>query len=172
MALHDDLLSHAHMLVFADVGEHAIKAPLQVNLRRAISSAYYAVFHLLIAESVGLIVPAEPAGLAPRVSRSFRHNEMNHVCGMFAKQQRTPELKELLPTGIPAELTSVARIFCQLQQERHSADYDVNFTTLRSFALARVVEAQEAFDAWEAIKNTKEAAVFLASLAFASRWSK
>lgn len=172
MALHDDLLLHAHMLVFVDVGEHAIEAPLQVNLRRAISSAYYAVFHLLIAQAVSVLVPREPAGLAPRVGRVFQHKEMNHVCGMFAKQQLTPELKELLPSGVPSELMSVARIFGQLQQERHSADYDVNFTTERSIALARVVEAEDAFALWKTIRHTHEAAVFLAALAFAGRWSK
>ena len=172
MALHDDLLIHAHMLAMVDIGQHAIQAPLQVNLRRAISSAYYAVFHLLIAESVDLLVPAEPPGLAGRVSRSFTHNEMNRVCGIFARQQLTDELRELLPNGISAGLNTVARIFCQLQQERHSADYDINFTTLRSLTLTRINEAEEAFTAWKSIRETEEATVFLASLAFASRWSK
>jgi len=69
-------------------------------------------------------------------------------------------------------LRTVAGIFSQLQQARHRADYDINFTTLRSIALARIGEAEAAFAAWKTIKNTQEATVFLAALAFASRWSK
>lgn len=41
--MHDDLLAQAEALARLDA-----KKPKQVNLRRAISSAYYAVFHCLV----------------------------------------------------------------------------------------------------------------------------
>jgi uncharacterized protein (UPF0332 family) len=80
MALHEDLLSQARWLATAEAGNL-----LSINLRRAISSAYYAVFHLLVAESVALLIPKSPSGLTARVSRSYGHAEMNKVCGAFAK---------------------------------------------------------------------------------------
>src|ERR1022692_4150586 len=47
MALHDDLLDQAIQLVHKEP-----KNPKQASLRRAVSTAYYALFHLLISESV------------------------------------------------------------------------------------------------------------------------
>lgn len=44
MAYHEDLLTHAIELVHHD-------PPNQLTLRRAVSAAYYAVFHYLIAEA-------------------------------------------------------------------------------------------------------------------------
>jgi uncharacterized protein (UPF0332 family) len=44
--VYEDLLKQAVRLATLD-----IKKPKQANLRRAISSAYYAVFHLLVDEA-------------------------------------------------------------------------------------------------------------------------
>ena len=46
--MHEDCWMQAVSLAKMDV-----KKPKQANLRRAISSAYYAVFHLLIDEAAG-----------------------------------------------------------------------------------------------------------------------
>ena len=47
MSLHENLLVHAEALVTMDRTK-----PRQANLRRAVSAAYYALFHLLIHEAV------------------------------------------------------------------------------------------------------------------------
>jgi hypothetical protein len=47
MPFADDLLEQAHHLVTREEGE-----PKQASLRRAVSTAYYALFHLLIDEAV------------------------------------------------------------------------------------------------------------------------
>ena len=57
MSAHGDLLQQAFHLATIDA-----KKPKQANLRRAVSSAYYAVFHLLIDE-------------ACRVQFGTQHNE-------------------------------------------------------------------------------------------------
>jgi uncharacterized protein (UPF0332 family) len=49
MALADELIDQAYHLLSLD---HP-KPPKQVNLRRAVSAAYYSLFHLLIDEAVG-----------------------------------------------------------------------------------------------------------------------
>lgn len=46
MSIHKDLLQQARLLAILDE-----KRPKQANLRRAISSAYYALFHYLIDEA-------------------------------------------------------------------------------------------------------------------------
>jgi len=47
MPFADDLLEQAHHLATREAGE-----PKQASLRRAVSTAYYALFHLLIDEAV------------------------------------------------------------------------------------------------------------------------
>ncbi len=143
----------------------------QASLRRSLSTTYYALFHLLVEEAVATLVPSAPHGLRSRVSRAFFHNEINKVCGQFSKQL-TPELKALLPAGVPDDPRIVAETFSELQQVRHRADYDPDFVTMRSFARVRLNEAARAFSAWERIRGSDEATVFLAALAFGARWSK
>ena len=48
MGLADDLLAQAYHLLNKD-GD----APIEASLRRAVSTAYYALFHLLIGDAVG-----------------------------------------------------------------------------------------------------------------------
>ena len=144
---------------------------LQASLRRSLSTTYYALFHLLVEEAARRLVPSSPPGLRSRVSRTFVHNEVNKVCGQFSKQLN-PDLKALLPAGVPDDLRLVAETFSQLQQVRHRADYDPDFVTIRSFALLRFNEAERAFSAWQRVSSSEEANVFLTALAFGARWSK
>jgi hypothetical protein len=44
--MHEDLFAQAELLAKTDV-----RKPKQVNLRRAVSSAYYGLFHYLVDES-------------------------------------------------------------------------------------------------------------------------
>ena len=143
----------------------------QASPRRSLSTTYYALFHLLVEEAVATLVPSTPPGLRSRVSRTFVHNEINKVCGQFSKPLN-PELKALLPAGVPDDLRLVAETFSQLQQVRHRADYDPDFVTIRSFALLRINEAARAFSAWQRVRSSDEANVFLTALAFGARWSK
>ena len=58
MSLHDDLLEQAQQLAQLDA-----RRPKQANLRRVVSSAYYALFHLLASETSALYA-AEPGPAA------------------------------------------------------------------------------------------------------------
>ena len=100
MALADDLLAQARTLATLDDG-----IPLQANLRRAISTAYYALFHLFIAESVERLLPAEPPGLRARASRAFSHGEMKQVCVRFLARRIVEDLTPLLRTSTSPELS-------------------------------------------------------------------
>ena len=66
MAYHDELLAQAIQLVH-------VTPPTQATLRRAVSAAYYAVFHLLIAEATS---NWNNAALRAALSRAFDHGAM------------------------------------------------------------------------------------------------
>jgi hypothetical protein len=54
MSLHEDLLDQAVRLATLDA-----KKPKQANLRRAVSSTYYGVFHLLVDEACRVLIGAQ-----------------------------------------------------------------------------------------------------------------
>ena len=77
MTLSDDLLGQARLLAEADERGR----PKQVNLRRALSSAYYALFHGVTAEAARLAIPsASPAALHEAFARAFGHSGMKDAC--------------------------------------------------------------------------------------------
>src|SRR5438445_9209689 len=119
MAFPEDLLEQAQHLA-----QREPKRPRQASLRRAVSSAYYALFHLLISETIkNWKRPAERATLA----RMFDHGPMGRVC-----TTKRDEIRALLKTN-PApgadldranHLYTIALTFVEMQQHRHTADYD------------------------------------------------
>jgi uncharacterized protein (UPF0332 family) len=167
MALAEDLLEQAQHLVVLDP-----RKPKQASLRRSISTAYYALFHLLTAESVRRLAPASPAGLASRIARSLSHTEMREVCAAVMKSNLPQPLQELQPSGFSPELQQIASAFVQLQAERHRADYDLSATFTRADATHFIEQGTIAFHHWSQVRNRDEATVFLAALMFAKRWSK
>lgn len=167
MALADDLLAQAHTLATLDRG-----IPSQANLRRAISSAYYALFHLLVAAAVERLLPAAPPGLRERASRAFSHGEMKQTCYRFLTKRIVEDLAPLLHTGVSPEVLSIAETFVKLQEQRHLADYDVGISFTRADTLASVVETRRVFADWKLIRETNEATVFLAAILFGKRWDR
>jgi len=167
MALAHDLLQQAEHLASLDGNR-----PKQANLRRATSSAYYALFHLLVKDSVGRFCPRNLPELGARIGRSFVHGEMKQVCRSIMDGKPSQALAELVRQGFPSDLVFVARTFVLLQEARHSADYDLAADLLRTEALYYFQQASDAFAAWHRVRKTDEATVFLAALLFAGRWSK
>jgi uncharacterized protein (UPF0332 family) len=166
MPLAADLLDQAQHLAHLDP-----RRPKQANLRRAISTAYYALFHLLVAECVQKIAPRNPATLAARVARSLAHSEMKEVCLQISRANRGAIWIELLPRGSSVPLRRVAEAFVELQEARHRADYDLaEFTRLE--VNEYLLQAGAVFHDWSSIRDSDEANVFLCGLLFAKRWAK
>lgn len=166
MSLHADLLDQAEQLALRDA-----RRPKQANLRRAVSSAYYALFHLLTSEASALYA-AEP-GLASRINRTLNHAEMKKASTMIANDKLP---KAVQPSGggysTPPDLKRVANAFVSLQQARHEADYDLSRTFRRQEALAFVQSARQAFEAWESVRKTDDARVYLACFHLWKRWDE
>lgn len=163
MAYTDDLLEQAEHLA----GRESVGKPRQASLRRAISAAYYAVFHQLTMDGAALCAPANPAGLRGLVKRAFEHGRMREVCkkvnGGGSLNQAAMGLLEPA-TRLSAQLRSVTRSFVVLQEARHIADYDLSQSLSRAYARSLLVEARSALTNWRAVSGTEEANVFLAAM--------
>lgn len=167
MALADDLLAQARILVNFDT-----RRPKQASLRRAVSTAYYALFHLLTAACIQKFVPAAPKGLGPRIGRSLNHHDMKEVCVPIFRNTPGAILQGLVDVGFSVEIQNVAKAFVNLQEARHSADYDTTAVHSRLNTIEFLNQAERAFGDWRAVQASDEAAVFLGALLFAKRWGR
>ena len=171
MSLAEELLEHARFLANLDP-----RTTSQANIRRAISAAYYAVFHLLAAEVAEQVSPDSPAGLRERTQRALEHTQMGKVAKAFSQEGAT-RVKDLpddivLPNPVSRELASIGNRFKELQDARHAADYDVSKYFYPTDALTQVQEAEEVCKDWKIEETSSNATVFLASLMFGRSWNK
>jgi hypothetical protein len=129
MAYHDELLSQALTL--------AHTAPsTQSSVRRAVSSAYYAVFHLLIAEATSNWINVQ---LRPALGRAFEHGAMRSASDRLLNTKAFPFTGE--DPQIVEGLRFVAGTFVQLQKDRHFADYNLTTDLELTDALDQVKNA-------------------------------
>ncbi len=170
MSLAEELLEQARFL--ASLDPHS---PKQANLRRAVSAAYYAVFHLLAQDVAAQVTPIGPVGLRERTQRALLHNSMYKAADAFSVPGPRPRnLPDdiSLPNKVSAELFSIAKGFTLLQEQRHTADYNVTQSFDRLEVLGLVETAEKIFGDWTAEKTSQNAPVFLASLMFWNLWNK
>ena len=126
MAYHDDLLTHALQFVHAS-------PPSQLSLRRAVSAAYYSVFHFLISEAAS---NWSNASLRTALGRAYDHGIMKTASNRILNEKDFPYSGE--DPAIVANLRFVAKTFSQLQENRHFADYNLTLDLDQTEALAQV----------------------------------
>jgi hypothetical protein len=165
VSLDEDLLEQAEHLAGRDP-----KRPKQASLRRSVSAAYYALFHLLVREATAAIV--SDTQLRQLVPRAFDHSEMKKACQPFAAGALPDHLKAVTAAVVPDDLKYVADAFIQLQQARHDTDYNVSRIFNRTDTLAEHQRATEAFAAWERVRGQQIATVFLVNLLLGSKWKR
>jgi|CZKS01.1.fsa_nt_gi uncharacterized protein (UPF0332 family) len=150
MVFADDLLEQAYHLANREDN------PSQASLRRAVSTAYYALFHLLIDEAVTKWAVERQRGA---IGRTFEHKAMKSVCEDY--------VKNFYSAGKPesdVKLKNVAQTFAILQERRHTADYDVSFNWSRTNAIGQIDLASAAFEDWRAIRTQDAAQDYLLNL--------
>jgi hypothetical protein len=140
------------------------KKPRQASLRRSTSTAYYALFHLLCADAVALLAPNVNESARAVIQRAINHDALKQSCGRFLQTPLSAPLAALVGSPISDDLRFVALAFMQLQEARHSADYDLNSNWNRAKASQYVQIAKDAFAAWGGVRRTSEANVFLLSI--------
>jgi uncharacterized protein (UPF0332 family) len=150
MAYHDDLLRLASDLVARD-------GATQADLRRAVSTAYYALFHLLVSETT---LNWKRNSSRNALGRMFDHGMMKRVSDRVAK--KTPFAGEDLINV--SGLRLVAKAFVDLQDWRHTADYDNGKFWNLLETIDAVARARSAFIVWNDIKHTDIAQEYLVSL--------
>lgn len=152
MAFADDLLEQAYHLSNKDV------EPTQASLRRSVSTAYYALFHLLIDDAVGKWgVGRQRSALG----RTFEHKAMKTVCQDY--------VNNFYSAGKPhsgEKLKNVAQTFADLQQQRHTADYDVSYDWSRINAIGQIDLVSAAFEDWRSVSSQDASQDFLLNLLF------
>jgi uncharacterized protein (UPF0332 family) len=152
VAYHDDLLQQAFDLVHKN-------PKTQADLRRSASAAYYALFHLLVSET---IVHWNLATSRKALGRMFEHSVMKKASGRISDSTFFPFTGE--DPAVVQNLKTVAQSFGQLQDKRHIADYDNATFWTTTEALREVTTAAKAFSTWHAIKTARIAQDYLVSL--------
>jgi hypothetical protein len=130
MALADDLLDVASGLIPSGPGRSS-----QARLRRAISTAYYSVFHALAKSNADLLVAARPGVLERAWAQAYR--ALQHAAFEDGKRRKT--LKTF-----PATVQTFVDKFEELRRQRLRADYDPNASFTRSDAIASIIIARHA----------------------------
>jgi uncharacterized protein (UPF0332 family) len=161
--VYKDLLEQAARLAKLDA-----KKPKQANLRRAISSAYYALFHLLVDEACRVQIGAQHSQAPFRqvLGRAFAHSVMKEACKSFGGGTLKKGVAKGLPAGfaIPPEIRELAETFVDLQDWRHVADYDLTERFKRSDVLSLVNEVERRIQAFTQLASSNEKRFFLACL--------
>ncbi len=144
-------LSSTELLEVADllVNQDDAARPQPTCLRRAVSSAYYALFHELVGDSVHRVAGTGPATQAQRnaVSRWYSHSVVRAASEWVVRRsagRKLPDLVVPLLASCPANLVAVAKAFLLLYEERNEADYNPAATLSRPAVEACIAKAREA----------------------------
>lgn len=154
MAYHDELLQQAKELVHKNPHN-----PTQADLRRSVSSAYYALFHVLIFEAC---LNWSNDISRPGLARMFDHGVMKKVSKKVIDAGKMPYAGE--DPVIVDKLRSFAGLFVQLQEQRHEADYNIKDAWTLTQSLKEVLAASRAFVIWQEIRGEKISQDYLVSL--------
>src|SRR5882672_140703 len=159
----DHLLDQVDRLVAPPAGG----APRQTDLRRAISSAYYALFHALATEAADGLAGArhrQSPGYA-LIYRSVGHRSLRALCDNVSKASLPAKYSKYAPKGgFGGDLEAVASALVDLQDKRHLADYDPTFKARTSDAFLAVATARDALSRFRrASRQSRRAFVSLAA---------
>jgi uncharacterized protein (UPF0332 family) len=122
-----DLLRAAYQLAL----EPGIGRPRQVNLRRAVSTAYYALFHALANCCADMLAGSTRANRSQRAWRqTYRALEHGHAKNQCVNQS--------VMSRFPLQIRGFGEAFIEMQALRHTADYDPDPDD--QFARAEVIE--------------------------------
>jgi hypothetical protein len=119
----------------------------QVDVRRAVSAAYYGLFHFTLAQLADLLMGASlrSTKVYSLAYRSVSHQRLREFCSEVRKATPPPRYNPYLPSeGFGADLKQFAGAAVELQQRRHDADYDPAERFLTTDARAAVDTARAA----------------------------
>jgi hypothetical protein len=163
----DHLLGQATALLRLYPG----RKPRQTEIRRAISAAYYALFHLTLTKASDEFVGARHRA-TPQYAlayRSISHAGLRDQCLLVTKTTILDRLKPFVPpAGFRRDMRMFATALPELPDKRHIADYDPSATFTRSEAESMIALAALGMARF-ASADAAERRAFLALLLFPAR---
>jgi hypothetical protein len=126
-------------------------------IKPSVSTAYYALFHLLIREACANWNRQDARDY---LARAFEHRTMYQAC----KWAENASYPTSVSAQVVSKLRSIARAFRELQEQRHLADYSYATKGDRVKAAAKVNQCKSAFADWKSIRKEQAAQRYLVSL--------
>jgi uncharacterized protein (UPF0332 family) len=172
MSISGELFDQAEHLL---TGYGKSAGPDQTDMRRAISNAYYALFHALVDDAVDILCPRTPAALTRQFRPAFVHTNMKTVCKQFSGRRvagLSDTMKASFTEPIESPIIVFAGLFVHLQAQRQVADYD----TFENLAIRDTVydvdAAKSAWTAWRNMPPSNNKTAFLVSLLMEKHWKR
>ena len=134
--------------------------PSQASLRRSVSTAYYALFHLLV-EAAALRWDGSPEAQTG-MERGFQHRVMSNMSIQFQKHTWRDWHGNHQP--VPSAIREIADAFVDLQQDRHKADYDNHEQWTALEVKEDLDAARSAFQHWQSISTDPMAGNYLLAM--------
>jgi len=145
--------------------------PLQVDLRRAISAAYYGVFHATLTAVADTLIGRVHRG-SPHYTLAYRdvdHGRLKTFCEVARRSPLPPKYQPYVPqNGFNADIQGFASAAAALQDARHEADYDPRRRFRTSDALLAVNTARAALTHWN-VAPAEQRTAFIMLLVFSPR---
>lgn len=145
-----ELLAVARLLLSPESAE----PPSDAQLRRSVSTAYYAVFHKLAGLAAQRFMgPGQEntAGYAI-LYRGFDHRRVRDVCDSLQAATLKERYRDRLSrSAVSQAMREFVSSFPTLQDYRHRADYDPAMQLLRSEVETVIITAQDAMNALDRV---------------------
>lgn len=117
--------------------------PRQAELRRAMSAAYYALFHTLAHCCADRLAGSGRAGAAwIQTYRALEHGHARNQCDNRSAM-----------SAFPPEIQSFGRRFVFMQRQRQQADYSPDVTFSRGRVVQFINETEDTITAFESAPN-------------------
>jgi hypothetical protein len=143
----------------------------QVDLRRAISNAYYCVFHAILTAAANHFVGSSKQNTRQYglVYRSVEHSSLRSLCAAVRSRQLSQKIASHAPVeGFDLDTQILAKFVLQLQEKRIAADYDPGIQIKTLDARLAVESARTALRHLDQA-NAESREAFLSLLAFQPR---
>ncbi len=115
--------------------------PRQTNLRRAVNTAYYALFHCLAACCADMLVGGEGADRSEQAWRQT-YRALDH--GLAKQRCEQAVGSKFPPPRFPQEILQFAALFVSMQKSANSSDYDPYQDLSKAGAVQSVNAAEDA----------------------------
>ncbi|HAH08710.1 MAG TPA: hypothetical protein DCL54_06280 [Alphaproteobacteria bacterium] len=141
----------------------------RMRLRRAASTAYYALFHSLCASLAASFVPKKSQSVWRQFYRGPSHRGIRTVCEDVLKHRLPPKITRAIGLDrFGTEIQKFSEAFVTLHELRHLCDYDPLFVVTRQGVMDAISNARVGIDALLAA-DVSEQRLFLSLIVWDQR---